>query len=351
MPGAHKIRFCAGTGGASIAYVVHGKGPPLLEVGYASTASKPANPLWRPWIDELSTGRTYVRYDVRGFGISDRTPQAYSLDGMLADVCAVADAAGLERFALIGHSSAGAVAVAYAALYPERVSRLLLFGSYARGRALRGADGAREGLLYQQLAQVGWASPDPAFRGLFTAQFLPDAPAELQQAHEELQLTQPLDNLTRWMQWTDALDVSGYAPRVACPTLVVHCRGDLRVSVEEASYLARLVPDSRLVLLPSRNRILWQGEPAWEQFVEEVRAFLPAATGVGVLGNITAREREVLELLARGLDNHQIAAHLEVSEKTVRNHVSSVFAKLGVESRAQAIVMAREAGFGTAVPR
>jgi pimeloyl-ACP methyl ester carboxylesterase len=350
MPGAQGIRFCAGTGGASIAYVVQGKGPPLLEVGYASTASKPANPLWRSWIAELARGRTYVRYDVRGFGISERAPQDYSLDSMLADLGAVADAAGLERFALIGHSSAGAVGVAYAALNPERVSRLLLFGSYARGRALRGADGAREGLLYQQLAQVGWASPDPAFRRLFTAQFIPDAPAELQQAHEELQLAQPLDNLVRWMQWTDALDVTAYAPRVACPTLVVHCRGDLRVSVEEASYLARLVPDSRLALLPSRNRILWEGEPAWDQFVEEVRAFLPAGMGASALGNITAREREVLELLARGLDNHQIAAHLSLSEKTVRNRVSGILAKLEVESRARAIVLAREAGYGTQVP-
>jgi DNA-binding NarL/FixJ family response regulator len=147
------------------------------------------------------------------------------------------------------------------------------------------------------------------------------------------------------MQTANQIDVTEDARRVSCPTLVLHGRQDERVPFEEGRLLATLIPGARFVPLESRNHILLADEPAFAQFVEELAAFLPSA-GSAAFMELTARERQLLEHLARGLDNHQIAAHLELSEKTVRNHVSSIFAKLGVESRAQAIVMAREAGFG-----
>jgi DNA-binding NarL/FixJ family response regulator len=125
----------------------------------------------------------------------------------------------------------------------------------------------------------------------------------------------------------------------------MHARDDARVPFEEGRLFASLIPGARFVPLESRNHILLESEPAWPRFLEEVEAFLPSASPAAFAG-LTARERELLEFLARGLDNHQIAAHLALSEKTVRNMASSVFDKLGVESRAQAIVRAREAGFG-----
>ena len=228
------------------------------------------------------------------------------------------------------------------------MTHLLVCSSFARGRARRDPGrGSEEAALYQQLAKFGWSSPDPSFRRVFQTQYTPDAPPELHQAHEELQLATHAGNLLRNLQMLGEIDLTELAPRVACPTLVVHSRGDLRVPLEEAAYLARLIPDSRLVVLPTRNRLLWEGEPCWEQFAEEVRAFLPSAPEPPeAFEQLTARERELLELLARGLDNRQIAADLAVAEKTVRNMVSAVFDKLGVESRAQAIVRARQAGYG-----
>ncbi|MCT7373559.1 LuxR C-terminal-related transcriptional regulator [Chelativorans sp. EGI FJ00035] len=89
-------------------------------------------------------------------------------------------------------------------------------------------------------------------------------------------------------------------------------------------------------------------EPAWKTFVEELHAFLPRPSAkAGPFAELTAREEEVLHYLARGLDNHQIAAQLDISEKTVRNHVSGIFAKLGVETRARAVAAARDAGYGS----
>jgi DNA-binding NarL/FixJ family response regulator len=149
------------------------------------------------------------------------------------------------------------------------------------------------------------------------------------------------------MKVANMIDVTDLAPRVSCPCLVVNSRDNRRIPLEEGRLLASLLPDARFVALPTANFFVREDEPAWAQFVQELRAFLPALPAhERPFGGLTARERELLEFLARGLDNHQIAAHLDLSEKTVRNHVSAIFAKLGVESRAQAIVRAREAGYG-----
>jgi DNA-binding CsgD family transcriptional regulator len=141
------------------------------------------------------------------------------------------------------------------------------------------------------------------------------------------------------------------APRVSCPTLVLHSTRDARVPFDEGRLIASLIPGAHFVPLESRNHILLEQEPAWQRWLEEVRAFLPAApAGGAVFIELTPRERELVELIAQGLDNAQIAARLALSEKTVRNHITSIFAKLQVENRSQAIVLARNAGFGKKTP-
>src|SRR5256885_7619574 len=157
MGDSRKVRFCTSPDGTSLAYTVAGKGPALLQSAYSVNLVEysEVNVLWRRWTAELSRNRTYVQFDARGFGMSDHNPGDMSFDARVADIGAVADAAGLERFALIGHSSGGAAAVAYAALNPARVTHLMLCSSYARGRAKRepGGAGEEEGLLYQRLAR------------------------------------------------------------------------------------------------------------------------------------------------------------------------------------------------------
>jgi DNA-binding NarL/FixJ family response regulator len=140
-------------------------------------------------------------------------------------------------------------------------------------------------------------------------------------------------------------DVRTLARQVRSPTMVLHARDDAIHPFDEGRTVATLIPNAQFVPLESRNHILLDTEPAWRQFVEALEDFLPARPTCQ-LDILTARENEVLEFLARGLDNETIATQLGSSSKTVRNQVSTIFSKLEVKSRAQAVARARDAGFG-----
>ena len=143
------------------------------------------------------------------------------------------------------------------------------------------------------------------------------------------------------------MDVTAFAPKISCPTLVLHANGDARVPFDEGRLIASLIPGARFVPLESHNHVLLESEPAWRVWLDDVRAFLSAGTAsAAAFPALTPRERDLVELIAQGRDNAQIAARLTLSEKTVKNHITSIFAKLGVENRSQAIVMCRDAGFG-----
>lgn len=350
------VQFCTSSDGVRLAYAAVGRGPPLVKsANWLSHLEYDwQSPLWRHWIEGMSRERTYVRYDSRGCGLSDRDPPEMSFEAWVRDLEAVVDASSLERFPLLGISQGGAIAIAYAVRHPARVSHLVLYGAFARGRLKRGSGqaGIDEALLMAKLFELGWGTDNRAFRQVFATQFLPEGSPGLVDSFDELQrVSASAADAIRTLQVSVQVDVLDLARRVTCPTLILHSRGDARVPFEEGRLIASLIPGARFVPLASRNHILLESEPAWQEFLREVNAFLPGAAGMAHLfGNLTQRERELLEFLARGLDNHQIAAQLELSEKTVRNMVSSVFAKLAVESRAQAIVLAREKGFGTAVP-
>ena len=313
------------------------------------------SPVWRHWLGELSRHYTLVRYDARACGLSDREVAEISFDAWVSDLETVADAAGLKRFALLGTSQGASIAIAYAVRHPERVSHLVLYGGYARGR-MKWSGTARhqeEAQTMEQIAELGWGKDNAAFRQFFTTQFIPDGTPEQHNWFNELEKVSvsPAD-AARFLHVTNRVDVTALAPRVACPTLVLHANRDARVPFDEGRRLASLIPGARFVPLDSRNHVLLEHEPAWRQWQEEVRAFLPAASagsGDASFIQLTPRERELVELIARGFDNAQIAARLELSEKTVRNHITSIFSKLEVETRAQAIVLARDAGLGKKV--
>jgi pimeloyl-ACP methyl ester carboxylesterase/DNA-binding CsgD family transcriptional regulator len=353
------IRFCASSDGTRIAYAVTGSGPPLVKsANWLTHIEFDANsPVWRHWIDEISRDHSLVRYDERGCGLSDWEAADLSFDSWVADLEAVVDAAGLDRFPLLGVSQGGAVAVAYAVRHPERVTHLVLYGAYARGIAVRAKSAAEieENEMAIKLAERGWDRDNPAFRQTFATLIQPEgSPEQHRSITDMMRLSTSAQNAGRLLREFAGIDVRAIAPRVNCPTLVLHARNDSRVQFEEGLFFASLIPGARFVPLESRNHILLENEPAWQQFVSEIRDFLPAPVPVGSGGAfaaLSAREREVLGLVAQGLDNHQIAARLFLSEKTVRNHVTSIFSKLEVQSRAQAIVRARDAGLGAASPR
>ncbi len=345
------IRFCRSPVGTQIAYALTGEGTPLVKAPHWLThlEYESRSPLWQPWIEALSDGHALLRMDQRGCGLSDREVSDFSFDAMVSDLEAVVDAAGFERFALLGHSQGAGFSIEYATRHPERVSHLVLLGGYSRGRLARdpSPEARAEFDALLKLVEMGWGRDDPSYRNLFSSQFVPDAPLEHLNSMSELQrMSTSPGNATRAMNMFLNIDVSGAAPRVSCPTLVLHAKGDRRAPFEEGRRLAGSIPGARLVPLETNNHILLKEEPSFARFFEELRGFVPRTGGQGAFGQLTAREREVLELVAQGRDNAQIAATLGLSEKTVRNNITHIFDKIEVENRAQAIVLARESGLG-----
>jgi pimeloyl-ACP methyl ester carboxylesterase/DNA-binding CsgD family transcriptional regulator len=349
-----QIRFCRSFDGTRIAYSLTGEGPPIVRSPHWLTHVEYEweSPLWRPWIDEMSRSYTYLRMDERACGLSDWDVKDISFEAWVRDFEAVIDAAGLERFALFGASQGSSIAIEYAVRHPERVTHLVLLGSYARGSLKRGLPPERVAELEAQLklVEVGWGREDPSYRQMFSSQFIPGGALDELKSMSELQrkCCSP-ENAVRLIRSFFMIDVMASAPRVRCPTLLLHARGDRRAPFEEGRIVASLIPGARLVPLETDNHILLQREPAFRHFFDELHAFVPPGTRAGNgegFPELTQREAQILEHIARGHDNAQIAAHLGLSEKTVRNHITHVFDKIGVENRSQAIVLARERGLG-----
>jgi DNA-binding CsgD family transcriptional regulator len=199
-----------------------------------------------------------------------------------------------------------------------------------------------------EMLELGWGQEDHAFMRSFATQFQPEGSMEHLRSWCELQKrATSAANAVKLTRIMFDVDVQNEARRIACPTLVAHADRDSVAPVEEGRLLARLIPDAHFLELDSPNHFMLPDEAAWPVFVDALHAFLPApAPQTALFAGLTAREREILHRMAQGLDNDAIAADLAISEKTVRNHVTAIFDKLGVESRAMAIVTARKAGFG-----
>ena len=354
MPPRQSIRFLTSDDGTRIACAESGDGPPLVKVAnwLSHLEFEWDSPVWRHWLTELSRRYRLLRYDQRGCGLSDWNAKDISFHAWLRDLERVVDATGLERFPLLCISQGASIGIAYAVSHPERVSHLVIHGGYARGRAVRAStpEESEVAAMMLRMVELGWGKANPAFRQVFTARFLPEASLEQQRWFNELQrISASPEGALRLLTVAGAIDVVDLLPEVRCPTLIVHSADDAAVPFDEGRLLASRIPGARFVPLESPNHLLLETEPGWRRFLEELEAFLPGATAPPhAFGGLTPRERDLLELLARGRDNAQIAATLGLSEKTVRNHVTHIFAKLEVETRAQAIVMARDAGFGKA---
>ena len=219
-PPRQHIAFCRAADGVRLAYAVAGEGPPLVRAANWMThlGYDIESPVWKHWVRDLSLRYKFIRYDERGCGLSDWDATDFCFDDWVDDLESVVEALGLQRFPLLGVSQGGAVAVAYAARHPERISHLVLCSAYARGRAVRaiGDDEKRAAALDLDLAGVGWGRDDPAFRQVFAAQFQPDGTRADWAAFDQLQrrTTSP-ENAIRFLEEFGRIDVRDEAQQVA----------------------------------------------------------------------------------------------------------------------------------------
>lgn len=284
--------------------------------------------------------------------MTDRNVGDLSVKTWTDDLETVIEAANVqEPFVLLGISQGAAACLGYATRHPERVSHLILYGSYARG-PFRRNDPANERLYRAviDLVRHGWGDDNPSFRQIFTSRFIPDGTDEQLGWFNDLCLkTTSAEIAARLLESRAQIDVTGLLSKVQTPTLVLHSREDGVVPIAEGRIVASGIADAQFVELDSKDHILLESQPAWERFCSEVLEFTgrrPTASEDPAFAELTKREREVLSLITEGLSNAELAGRLSISEKTVRNHVSNIFDKLGVWTRAQAIVFARDRGFG-----
>lgn len=274
-----KIQFCTAPDRVQLAYSLIGRGPPLVKTGNWMTHLEfdLESPIWRHLYRELSQDHALIRYDARGNGLSDREVEDVTYEAFVRDLETVVDAAGIERFALLGISQGCAVSVGYAVRHPERVSHLILYGGYSVGWSKRARTQAEkeEGAAMLTLMRVGWGQENPAFRQLFTSQFIPGGTKQQADWFNELERisTSPADAV-RNLEACGEMDVTALLSKVTAPTLVMHARDDARVPFDAGRRLAAGIPGARFVPLPSRNHLILENEPASGRFVEEIRSFL-----------------------------------------------------------------------------
>jgi pimeloyl-ACP methyl ester carboxylesterase/DNA-binding CsgD family transcriptional regulator len=349
------IRLMKSRDGVTMAWAEAGAGPALVKASNWLTHLEYDwdSPVWRHWISFFSQHYRFVRYDERGCGMSEWDVADMSLERWYDDLERVVEVARPEKpFVLLGISQGGAAAIHYAATHPEDVSHLILYGIYVQGKAVRNdPEGEQQFRAIIALTRFGWGQDNPVYRQLFTSRFIPDATDEQIRWFNDLcrRTTSP-ETAARIMESRMYIDVVDLLPRVRVPTLVLHARDEEAVPLSQGRLAAAEIPGAKFVELHSRNHILLESEPAWERFKDEVLAFTGITPRIDtedeVFAALSPREREILSAIAEGSTNLEIGRRLFISEKTVRNHVTRIFEKLGVHTRAQAIVLAKDKRLG-----
>lgn len=330
--------------GRRVAYATVGEGPPIVLPAWwvSHLVEDWRRDSFRGWVESFARGRRVVRYDRPGTGLSDRERPAetLTLEYEVALLGALIAELGIERLSLVGISCGGPAAVVYASRSPERVDRLVLYGAYADGSGLAPA-GTRTAMV--DLVRSHWGLGSRMLADVFRPTALPTeraAYASFQRAAASPEVAADL------LELTYAYDVRDVLPTVAAPTLVVHREHDSAISLRNGRELAGLVPGAELVTLPGDAHLPWEGGS--EGVVEAISGFFgiaqPEREPVPALEELSAREREVLRLVAEGLSDAEIAARLVLSPHTVHRHVANIRRKLGLRSRSAAAAHAVRAG-------
>ncbi len=334
------IRFCTSADGVKIATTSTGSGAPIVRAGtwlsHLECDARHEEP--QAYIRALSRGFSYVRYDSRGCGLSDRKVPSLSFEDGVNDLEAVVASRGLKKFALLGISMGAATSIAYAVRHPDQVSHLILFSGFATS-VFSTPNASQQAIDQAELviksAEVGWNSPKSIFRKLFVAQLLGNATPEQQQELEErMQLSMTPEMAVAYLRNNFAINVKDLCAQVKVPTLVFHCRKDEMIGFEQGRKMASLIPGARFVALEAQGHILLSTEPAMQVFEAELNAFLGKT---GPSPHLTLRQTEVLQAVAHGRTDKEVAKTLNLSPRTVEMHMSGAMKALSCSTRAEAV--------------
>jgi pimeloyl-ACP methyl ester carboxylesterase/DNA-binding winged helix-turn-helix (wHTH) protein len=273
-----ELTFCRTRDGVNVAVACVGQGMPLVCIPTWAThleydwQSPTRGQLLRFLVDRVRL----VRYDGRGFGLSDREVTDISFTTFERDLEAVVDALHLHRYALLGISQGAAIAIAHAARYPERVSKLILHGGFALGRNKRGSPKEAEiAKAWIAIMRAGWSDDNSALLRIFSSVFLPGASAEQIKWYANLlRHSTSVENATMNRCAVDDIDILDLLPKVSASALVLHCRNDNAAPFNEGRRLATSIPKAKFVVLDSENHVPIPGEPAWSNFIGEIETFL-----------------------------------------------------------------------------
>jgi len=272
-----EICYCRTADGVRLAYAISGRGSPLVKTGNWLNHLEYDwdSPVWRHFFHGLSRNNKLIRYDPRGTGLSDWDVADLSLDAWVNDLATVADAAGLDRFPLLGLSQGCAVSIAYAIRNPDRVSHLILCGGFALGANKRDPATQERRKAFTTLVRSEWGADNPAIRQMFANYLMPDATKEQIDSFNELQRkTASAECAARYLEATGTIDVVALLPQIRVPTLVMHARGDGQVPFELGRQLAAEIPGAKFVALQSNNHVLLEQDSATQRFFEEIGLFL-----------------------------------------------------------------------------
>jgi pimeloyl-ACP methyl ester carboxylesterase len=334
------IRFCTSADGVKIATTSTGNGTPIVRAGtwlsHLDCDVRHEEP--QAYIRALSRGYTYVRYDSRGCGLSDRKVPSVTFEDGIKDLEAVVAAHGLKRFALFGLSMGAATSIAYAVRHPEKVSHLILMSGFATSVFSTpnvSQTAIDEAELIIKSAELGWNNTKSVFRKLFVAQMLGNpTPEQQQQLEERMQLSMTPEMAVAYLRNNFSINVRDLCTQVTTPTLVFHCRRDETITFEQGRKMASRIPGARFVALEAQGHVLLSTEPAMQVFEAELSAFLGHA---GPAPQLTPRQIEVLQAVARGQTDKEVAKALGLSPRTVEMHVSGAMKALDCATRAEAV--------------
>lgn len=271
------IRFCTTPDHGQLAYATIGQGYPLVKVAnwLSHLEFDWQSPVWKHWWESFSKNYKLIRYDERGCGLSDWDVVDFHFDAWVRDLETVIDAVALDRFALLGISQGGAVAIDYAIKHPEKVSHLILYGAFSTGQNIHLLQKPEDAEMFTQLIRLGWGQDNPAFRQLFTSFFIPEGTLEQFRWFNDLQrASSSPENAVKFFKEFLEINVYERATQIRVPTLVLHAQEDASIPFKEGRLLATLIPHAKFVPLNSKNHILLETEPAWQRFLHEVQAFL-----------------------------------------------------------------------------